>query len=378
MEGTDILESLLSLNNVEEILNHRNERGETAFCRAVFYGRLTCAERLLKAGADPLIALKGNLTAIHISAKHGYVDILGFLLNIDRLKNMLNWQTSKEHEGFTPIHFAASYNHPECVKLLIAAGADICAKSNFGSHTSCTPLHEAVVKNNIEIITILIQEDRKTMKEIDKFGWTPLHTASFFGSRESISILLKEGADIAICTHDSKTTAIDFIVNNLSMPTEFLEDIFDYFITSNDSNIQAPNCLITIDYRILGSDNSLGQSEAIKALLATGNRFDQRRLLLHPLLESFVYLKWKSVLPLFYTIVFLYSLFVVSLNIYIVSIFTCQDAACDNKSNVASFYDGFWKYVIYGTASLLAVYVSMILFKVTENLESILFKHCKI
>ncbi|KAJ0171309.1 hypothetical protein K1T71_012859 [Dendrolimus kikuchii] len=362
----DILETILSFDDVSKGLNYRNKKGETAFCRAVFQGHSSCAERLFKAGADPLIPCKGNVTAIHICAKYGYIDILKFLLNTGRFKEMLNWQTSMEHEGFTPIHFAASYNHPDCVQLLITAGANIFAKSNFGSYAACTPLHEAVVKNNIEVITILIKEDRRTMKEVDKFGWTPLHTASFFGSRESMSILLKEGADIAACTSVSKSTAIEFIINNLSMPTEFLEDIFDHFIISNDTNVKSPNCLITIDYRIISPDKSLGQSKAIKALLATGNRYNQRRLLLHPLVESFVYFKWKSVLPLFYIIVGLYSLFVLSLNIYIVFIFSCRDINKKlnltdtnyiNKTDVTSWLRGsVWKYVIYVTASVLAVH----------------------
>ena len=68
-----------------------------------------------------LFILQGEdgMTALHISAKHGNVDCLKYLLyHCDLDVNL------KDDGGWTPIIWASEYGHVETVKFLMSAGAD--------------------------------------------------------------------------------------------------------------------------------------------------------------------------------------------------------------------------------------------------------------
>ncbi|KPJ04231.1 Transient receptor potential channel pyrexia [Papilio xuthus] len=187
-------------------------------------------------------------------------------------------------------------------------------------------------------------------------GWFPLHTASHHGSRDVITLLLQEGGDLSGYTDGPKKyrrTAIDMIVNNISKPTDFLEDVFDSYISSNCQNFKDSNCEITVDYRILmPTICEMEQMKVIEALLKTGNRYGQKRLLVHPLVESFLYLKWKALLPFFYTIIAVYSLFVTSLTIFIVSVFFYMDT---KETAPIWLNQNIWGYIVYSTIFLILV-----------------------
>ena len=55
------------------------------------------------------------------------------------------------------------------------------------------------------------------------------------------------------------------------------------------------------------------QMRVIDAILESGNYFGQQNLLQHPLIESFLTLKWKKMAPFFYAIVAVHVLFVCAL-----------------------------------------------------------------
>jgi ankyrin repeat protein len=115
-----------------------------------------------------------NLEKIEVMLESGLVDV--------RAKN--NW-------GWTPLHLASYWNHPEIAKLLIELGVDVNSENNDGR----TPLHLAAGHNHPEIAKLLLDRGAD-LEAKDEVGWTPLHQASHWNSIETAKLLLERGADL--------------------------------------------------------------------------------------------------------------------------------------------------------------------------------------
>nr|QDR50968.1 TRPA5 [Heliconius melpomene] len=354
----DVLNEILSLAKQKDFIDYQNDEGETPLVKAIKHGHLSCVQVLLEEGASITIVMPGDVNVFHVAAEYGHLDILKLLLEYKDgiAEDMINAITLSDRRGFGPIHFAVYENNLECVEYLISKHVDIRLRTTSIPHHSSTPLHLAALKNYDSVAEAILKYDRTTLQEVNSLGWYPLHTAGHHGSRDTIALFLREGADLSACTDGPKKykrSAIDMIINNLSKPTEFFEEMFDSYICSNIQNFQDSKCQVTVDYRILmPTICEMEQMKVIQALLKTGNRQCQRRLLVHPLVESFLYLKWNALLPFFYTIIAVYALFVSSLTIYIVSIFFYKDT---NASPPAPLNPIIWGYMIYSTIFLIIV-----------------------
>lgn len=73
---------------------------------------------------------------------------------------------SKDPNGYTPIHAAASYGHTELLKLLISRGGDINVQDNEGD----TPLHHV---EDLDTAKIMIEELKADHKIKNNEGQTP-------------------------------------------------------------------------------------------------------------------------------------------------------------------------------------------------------------
>ncbi|KAJ8710338.1 hypothetical protein PYW07_009704 [Mythimna separata] len=352
----DVLNEILSIAKQRDALDYQNEEGETALFKAIIHGHVNCVRQILNEGANLKITLPGEVNIFHVAADYGHLEVLRLLLEFNEAvtEALINSLTAADRRGFGPIHFAVFNNHPDCVELLLSKRADIRLRTTCSPHKSSTPLHLAAVKNTVDIAKIILKFDKTTVHEVNSMGWFPLHAASHHGSRDVITLLLREGADLSGYTDGPKKyrrTAIDMIINNLSKPTEFMEDVFDSYISSNGQDLQDHNCEVTVDYGILmPTVCEMEQMKVIEALLKTGNRYGQRRLLVHPLVESFLFLKWKALLPFFYTIIGLYAVFLSSLTIFIVSVFFFRDT----KEKTPEWLNpAIWSYIVYATIALI-------------------------
>ncbi|HYF61781.1 MAG TPA: sigma-70 family RNA polymerase sigma factor [Herpetosiphonaceae bacterium] len=92
--------------------------------------------------------------------------------------------------GFTALHRAAGDGAAELAALLLQAGADVNARSNFGE----TPLHSAVSANHPEAAALLLSRGADPNAALP-IGLTPLHWAVMRGYRPLIDALLAAGAD---------------------------------------------------------------------------------------------------------------------------------------------------------------------------------------
>ena len=109
--------------------------------------------------------------------------------------------------GFSSLHWAAIYNKEVAIDTLIAAGADVNAKSAFGGQT---PLHGAVICGGTpETIAALFRHGADA-GALDGRGDPPLHLASIHGKKSVIAALAAAGTDINRRTSKNGLTALDW------------------------------------------------------------------------------------------------------------------------------------------------------------------------
>ena len=100
-----------------------------------------------------------------------------------------NYHIEKVDPRYTPLHLAVQEPNKEKVIALLAAKANVNAKDAFGE----TPLFYALNHKDMAELLISHHADVNTRDSIN--GWTPLHLAALFGSREVVKLLLANHAD---------------------------------------------------------------------------------------------------------------------------------------------------------------------------------------
>ncbi|MEP7003423.1 MAG: ankyrin repeat domain-containing protein [Chloroflexota bacterium] len=109
-------------------------------------------------------------------------------------------------DGFHALGLAAFFHHPEVVRFLIEAGADVRAPSQNAMRV--TALHSAVADaGDSESALALVAAGADTNAK-QRHGWTPLHAAAQTGDRWVVEALLAAGADPTL-THDGGKRAAD-------------------------------------------------------------------------------------------------------------------------------------------------------------------------
>jgi hypothetical protein len=97
--------------------------------------------------------------------------------------------------GFTPLHTAADKDQTDVVRLLIAHGAEINARTDAGD----TALHWAAFDGRMSAAKLLLA-DGAEINLRDKDGNTPLHWAAARGHVEMTELLIASGADLKVKT----------------------------------------------------------------------------------------------------------------------------------------------------------------------------------
>ncbi len=95
-----------------------------------------------------------------------------------------------------------TYPHPDIVKTLLDAGADVhaAAKGRFGY----TPLHVAVTKENIQLLLAGAEFEAKWHND-----QTPLYAAAYAGHLEAVAALLDAGANCNVLSNYYHITPLD-------------------------------------------------------------------------------------------------------------------------------------------------------------------------
>ena len=96
---------------------------------------------------------------------------------------------SKDDDGNTGLHWAASFGLVEMANLLLSNGADTNLRNKDGN----TPLHWAAGEGNTEVVKILISNGANVNAK-GKSNWTPLRWAEARKRQEIADILKAAGA----------------------------------------------------------------------------------------------------------------------------------------------------------------------------------------
>jgi len=119
----------------------------------------------------------------------------------------------------SPLHVAFELNEPEIARKLLFHGADIEYTSVRGwSVIHHIWEHVGKGKNSLEFYEICSAEDFSSYDVQDGMGWTCLHRAAAYGTRDDIQSLVRRGASTAIHTTPLKWSPIHVaaVMNNLN------------------------------------------------------------------------------------------------------------------------------------------------------------------
>ncbi len=163
------------------LLDATNEAGQSSFLLANYYRQAEVAEYLL--GLHPKLSVFERCVAGQTEA---------VLEEIDRAPTLLETHSS---DGWTPLHLAAFFGHPELAKGLLNRGAEIDSRSTNAMQN--TPLHAAAAGNKLALVKLLL-ENGADVNARQHGGWTALHSAAQSGNRELAEILLAHGAEVSV------------------------------------------------------------------------------------------------------------------------------------------------------------------------------------
>lgn len=204
MSSADDLLALIAsgnVNAVHELLEldpslakTRDSAGVSAICLAAYRNRRRIAEELAKCRDDLDIFEASSLGDI-ARARH--------LIAQDRT---LANQTSPD--GFGPLGLASFFGHPDLVDFLISSGANPNVASN--NNMKVCPLHSAVAVGDQSLaprMAIALLRAGADVNAKQNSGFTPLQEAAINGNAELIGILLEHGADESARNDAGKTAA---------------------------------------------------------------------------------------------------------------------------------------------------------------------------
>ena len=97
-------------------------------------------------------------------------------------------------DGFTALHLAAFFGHPDATRLLVRHEADVDAPGT-GWMTG-TALHAAASARHADVVAVLLEAGADPNAR-QSGGWSPLHSAAHNGDLEIITLLLDAGSDPA-------------------------------------------------------------------------------------------------------------------------------------------------------------------------------------
>ena len=148
---------------------------------------------LLEDGADPDFAQGDGLTALHLAAREGHLEIVDMLIGAGAETG-----AATRIGDYTPLHLASGAGHAEVVGALLTTGADPGAVT---TSSGVTPLHLAAeARAGEDAVRRLLEHGAPVNARERSAGQTPLIFAAAAGQAASAAELLRHGADPSIAT----------------------------------------------------------------------------------------------------------------------------------------------------------------------------------
>ncbi|KAG0725493.1 Transient receptor potential channel pyrexia [Chionoecetes opilio] len=207
---------------------------------------------------------------------------------------------AKNQFGQTPLHYAAASKSTTCIQLLLEnRRPGVVDHRDMRGHT---PLHDAAATGCVNAISLLLKVGA-LVRAKDGTGSTPLHKAARSRSVPCMVALLNAGADMA-AADDNGETVLAYTLHYLP---GFMDTVFDECLVTNSQKINTKTLEVTMNFLPLCCGSDKNQVQNLQSFVDMGHA----KLLSHPLCETFLLLKWMNVRRLFLIEVTLYLLFAV-------------------------------------------------------------------
>ena len=177
---TERLKGLLEQH--PDLVNARNENGDSLLLSAVYMGRKDLFDLLLEKGAGVSLFEASAVGLIDRVQEH-----------VEKDPALVN---AYSHDSWTPLHLASFFGHKEVANLLLARGADVNARSRstrFAKEN--TPLHAAAANQQVGVAEVLLAHGADVNAK-DGSGFTPLAVAASSKNDLMVVILLEKGAQV--------------------------------------------------------------------------------------------------------------------------------------------------------------------------------------
>ena len=120
-------------------------------------------ELLCEYGADPndainAAALHGSLLAVRTLLQHGArmtLPVAAALNDVEQVRRLL--ATASKHERHVALAMASQIGWTEVVRVLLDAGEEPNRYNPIGGHSHTTPLHQAALTGNAELVRLLLE-----------------------------------------------------------------------------------------------------------------------------------------------------------------------------------------------------------------------------
>ena len=210
--------------------------------------------------------------------------------------------------GYTPLHLAVQAGSEECTYLLLKNGANVNLTGNMPSH-DLTPLHLA---KNKKVVALLL-----------RFGADPFVNTDSSAFDSQIKPTVFQG--LLVSQPEAAIELLDDAVmtNGMPLESENLLVILDFKHFCNESLNSKVNTKIapkpldkalSLPYKNERAKSLSDEMALHKMVLKSG----VRKMMTHPILESFLYLKWQLTKKLYLAHVFLYLIFILSFSSLVV------------------------------------------------------------
>ena len=175
-----------ALLNQRVDVNARSGDGSTALLWAAHWNAIDIAGLLIRAGADPNVANDFRMTPLSQACTNGSAALVDLLLKAGANPN------TPVATGVPPIMTCARTGSADAVRMLIAGDADVNAKEPSQNQTA---LMWAAAEHHPEVVRTLVAAKADLLART-KNGFTALHFAAREGDIESARLLLAAAVNI--------------------------------------------------------------------------------------------------------------------------------------------------------------------------------------
>lgn len=303
------------------------------------------------------------VTLLQSAAKKGLTRAVESLLNNGANPNKITQKTKT-----TPIEIAAIEGYHAIFDLLLKNDRTSIPSNilmELLKHVDNEITHEDV-NHNLCYALLMKHKNKLNINVLDRYNSTSLHYAARYGGAEKTLDLLRAGASMACRNKYGALPVEDIDANTLETHlNECLE-------TNVENNIDKENFMAIYNYKTLMPPRRLkiedlkGVHDAEAANKLIANEIEQlasetqvisymskspelKHLLKHPVITSFLYIKWHRIRWFFYTNLAFYIAFCLTLILYILSVYSKHD---DQHQTLA-----------YTLSALLCVTFTLLLFR---------------